>query len=97
MTSPATSRPRVYLSRRLLPPVMAALEASFDLTFHDGDDPPARARSARLMAAVDALNQSYGRNTLRTGVCGTAPRWGMKSENRSACFTTRWDELPQAR
>ena len=43
MTSPATSRPRVYLSRRLLPPVMAALEASFDLAFHDGDDPPARA------------------------------------------------------
>jgi DNA polymerase V len=49
------------------------------------------------MAAIDALNQTYGRNTLRTGVCGTAPRWGMKSENRSACFTTCWDELPQAR
>ena len=56
-----------------------------------------RARSARLMAAIDALNQIYGRNTLRTGVCGTAPRWGMKSSNRSACFTTRWDELPQVR
>ena len=61
------------------------------------DDAPARARSARLMAAIDALNQIYGRNTLRTGVCGTAPRWGMKSGNRSACFTTRWDELPQVR
>jgi DNA polymerase V len=60
------------------------------------DDPLARARSARLMAALDTLNLTYGRNTLRTGVCGTAPRWGMKSENRSGCFTTRWDELPEA-
>ena len=66
-----------------------ALPAAFDIR-------PAN-RSARLMAAIDALNQIYGRNTLRTGVCGTAPRWGMKSGNRSACFTTRWDELPQVR
>ncbi len=61
------------------------------------DDPLACARSARLMAALDTLNQTYGRNTLRTGVCGTAQRWGMKSESRSGCFTTRWDELPEAR
>lgn len=40
------------------------------------DDPLARARSARLMAALDTLNQTYGHNTLRMGVCGTAPRWG---------------------
>jgi DNA polymerase V len=74
----------------MLSPLAARQETLFD-------DPPARARSARLMAAIDALNQTYGRNTLRTGVCGTAPRWGMKVGNRSACFTTRWDELPQAR
>jgi DNA polymerase V len=48
------------------------------------------------MTVLDTLNLTYGRNTLRTGVCGTAPRWGMKSENRSGCFTTRWDELPEA-
>ena len=61
------------------------------------DDPTARARSARLMAALDTLNRTYGRNTLRTGVCGTEERWGMKSENRSGSFTTRWDELPEAK
>jgi DNA polymerase V len=48
------------------------------------------------MAALDTLNRSYGHNTLRMGVCGTAPRWGMKSESRSGGFTTRWDELPIA-
>ncbi len=60
------------------------------------DEPLARARSARLMAALDTLNRTYGHNTLRMGVCGTASRWGMKSENRSGRFTTRWDELPIA-
>jgi hypothetical protein len=48
------------------------------------------------MAALDTLNRTYGRNTVRTGVCGTAERWGMKSENRSGSFTTQWDELPEA-
>ena len=61
------------------------------------DDPLARARSARLMTALDTLNRTYGHNTLRMGVCGTAPRWGMKSESRSGRFATRWDELPEAR
>lgn len=37
------TRPRVYLSRRLLPPVMDALAAGFNLSLHDSDDQPSRA------------------------------------------------------
>lgn len=59
------------------------------------DDPEAQARSARRMAALDAINRQFGRDTLRSGASGTARRWGTRSENRSPRYTTRWDELPQ--
>lgn len=61
------------------------------------DDPVARARSARLMAAVDAVNLQFGRDTLRSGASGMDQRWAMRSESRSPRYTTRWDELPVAR
>lgn len=59
------------------------------------DDVRARSRSTGLMAAMDAINQQFGRNTLRSGVSGTAQRWAMRSDNRSPRYTTRWDELPE--
>jgi DNA polymerase V len=59
------------------------------------DDPEARVRSARRMAALDAINRQFGRDTLRSGASGTTRPWGMRSENRSPCYTTRWDELPE--
>lgn len=58
------------------------------------DDPVAREKSKRLMAAMDAVNDVYGRDTVRSAASGTKKRWGMRSENRSPCYTTRWDELP---
>ena len=61
------------------------------------DDPWQRAQSAKLMAAMDAINAEFGRDTVRTGANGTDKRWAMRSENRSPRFTTRWDELPIAR
>jgi DNA polymerase V len=50
--------------------------------------------SVKVMAALDALNQRYGRDTLRLGSAGVTHGWAMKSGNKSPCFTTRWDELP---
>ncbi|MCF8173076.1 MAG: Y-family DNA polymerase [Candidatus Methylopumilus sp.] len=60
------------------------------------DDPLQRAQSAKLMAAMDAINAEFGRDTVRTGANGTEKRWAMRSENRSPRFTTQWDELPIA-
>jgi len=60
------------------------------------DDPLQRAQSAKLMAAMDAINAEFGRDTVRTGANGTDKRWAMRSENRSPRFTTQWDELPIA-
>ncbi|MDH4466022.1 MAG: Y-family DNA polymerase [Acidovorax sp.] len=58
------------------------------------DDAAARAKSAKLMAAMDAVNSVWGRGTLRTGSAGMSKGWAMRSENRSPRYTTNWDELP---
>ena len=60
------------------------------------DDPIQRAQSTKLMAAMDAINAEFGRDTVRTAASGTEKRWAMRSENRSPRFTTCWDELPVA-
>ncbi|WP_339940358.1 Y-family DNA polymerase [Undibacterium luofuense] len=61
------------------------------------DDPLARARSARVMGAMDAVNRVWGRGTLRTAAAGVTQRWAMRSGNRSPRYTTHWNELPVAR
>lgn len=61
------------------------------------DDTAARAKSAKLMVAMDAVNSVWGRGTLRTGAAGMSKGWAMRSENRSPRYTTRWDELPMVK
>ncbi len=61
------------------------------------DDAAARAKSAKLMVAMDAVNSVWGRGTLRTGAAGMSRGWAMRSENRSPRYTTSWDELPKAK
>lgn len=63
----------------------------------EGDE--ARDRS-KLMAALDTLNQRYGRGTVFMASAGAGPeqrRWSMKQEHRSPRYTTCWEELPIAR
>jgi len=59
-------------------------------------------RQARLMQALDALNDRYGRGTLKLGSSSMAPRkskgvaeagWQMRQERRSPRYTTHWGEL----
>lgn len=58
------------------------------------DDQVAREKSARLMAAMDAVNREFGRGVLRSGASGVVQRWAVRAGNRSPRYTTRWDELP---
>ena len=55
-----------------------------------------RSQSEKLMAAMDAINHTWGRGTLRTAAAGLSQQaqWAMLSEHRSPRYTTRWDELP---
>ncbi len=60
------------------------------------DDPQVRAKSKRLMAVIDAVNQEYGRETLRSGASGIEQNWATRAEFRSPRYTTRWEDLPVA-
>ena len=47
------------------------------------DDAVARDSAAKVMAAMDAINRTWGQGTLRDGAAGTTQRWAMRLENRS--------------
>ena len=55
------------------------------------------ARSARLMAALDGVNARYGRGTLRVLATGIERSWGTRHQKLSPRYTTRADEMLQAR
>jgi len=69
------------------------------------DEPaaPAPDPRAKLMTAMDALNNRFGRDSVRLGSTAVATNgadvavWAMKQERRSPRYTTRWDEMPVVR
>ncbi|MFB6231942.1 MAG: Y-family DNA polymerase [Salinibacter sp.] len=52
-----------------------------------------------LTAAVDRVNQAYGKGTIGLAATGLPSEraWTMSRQKRSPRYTTRWDELPVAR
>ena len=53
--------------------------------------------NSRLMQVMDRINSVWGRGTLRSAAEGVRKEWSMKRERKSPNYTTRWDELPEAR
>jgi len=47
----------------------------------------------RLNTAVDAVNERYGRDTVRLAASGIDREWGMRRANVSPRYTTRWEEI----
>lgn len=60
----------------------------FSATSQDG-----RHRGLTLMASLDSINQRFGRRTVSFAAGGTRKVWALRSDQRSARFTTRWNEL----
>jgi DNA polymerase V len=57
-----------------------------------------RARQARLVRALDALNTDHGARTVHVGsLGGRRPAWAMRQAFRSPRYTTNWRELPVVR
>jgi DNA polymerase V len=54
---------------------------------------PDTPRSQKLMQVMDAINAREGRDMLRVAASGVRRGWSMRSEQRSQCYTTAWDEL----
>lgn len=56
-------------------------------------EPPPPA-SSRLMGAVDALNQRFGRGFVKISTQGAHAQWQMRQERKSPHYTTQWHALP---
>jgi len=54
-------------------------------------------RRERLMAAVDALNHRFGRDTVQWAACGLRPGWTMRRSRLSRAATTRIEDIPIVR
>ena len=48
-----------------------------------------------LMAALDAINEKFGRRTIQFGMTVAGDKqWAMQQTQRSPAYTTSWNELP---
>jgi DNA polymerase V len=54
---------------------------------------PTEDKSAKLMVAIDIINERWGRSMIRTGSQGDNEPWAMRQSNLSQRYTTQWDEL----
>jgi DNA polymerase V len=57
-------------------------------------DPAKHSQRQARSAALDALNDRFGKNTVRYAAEDLAQAWQPKRMLRSPRYTTRWDELP---
>jgi DNA polymerase V len=58
------------------------------------------AENMRLMSALDAINQRYGKGTMKmasSGLDGDRRVWSMRQERRTPGYTTDWAGIPVAR
>jgi DNA polymerase V len=65
----------------------------------DFDRPETRDHS-KLMAAVDSINDRFGRGAIHVGsAVGTGPPrdWSMRQERLTPQYTTKWSDMPIAR
>ncbi len=50
-------------------------------------------RNGEVMKAMDKINTRYGKDVLRCGSQGFEASWVMRSERKSPCYTTRFDDI----
>lgn len=53
--------------------------------------------SGKSMLVMDAINEKFGRGTLRSAATGVEKGWAMRRGSMSPRYTTSWDELMRVR
>ena len=56
-----------------------------------------RESSDSIMNTLDGINERYGSSTIRLASEGVEKSWRMRRENVSPCYTTRFDDLVEAK
>lgn len=54
-------------------------------------------KRSHLMETIDSLNSHFGKNTLFFGAMGINPKWKVRADRRSNCYTTSWHSLAIAK
>ena len=54
-------------------------------------------KRARLMAAMDLVNERMGKGTVFPAAAGIQRTWKLRSEMKSPCYTTRFADLPRVK
>ncbi|MEI7532508.1 MAG: Y-family DNA polymerase [Betaproteobacteria bacterium] len=94
---------RIYRSNYVYKKAGIILSDLHDAYHHQGDlfTKIDEEKSQQVMRTIDNLNLRYGANTLTlasTGiVVGNPHSWRMRANQKSQCFTTRWDEIALAK
>ncbi|HOY87247.1 MAG TPA: Y-family DNA polymerase [Methylotenera sp.] len=50
-------------------------------------------KSTKLMQTMDGINKKMGKESIKLASEGFTRPWKMKQENKSPCYTTKWEEL----
>ena len=50
-------------------------------------------KSNKLMTVMDNINKKMGKESIKVASEGFKRHWKMRQENKSPCYTTKWDEL----
>ena len=56
-----------------------------------------RESSDSIMNTLDRINERYGSSTIRLASEGVDKSWSMRRESVSPCYTTRFDDLVEAK
>ena len=56
-------------------------------------DMPDSIGSQSRMKAMDAINRRFGRDTVKLGSSGIRPKWSLRREMLSPCYSTDWNDL----
>lgn len=51
-------------------------------------------KSKALMAAMDKINLKMGKEAVKLASEGFKRPWKMRQENKSPCYTTKWEDIP---
>ena len=78
--------------------VLMGIESATTQMQLDWLNPPDSDKRKSLMHTIDALNQRFGRHSIRTAdqdAAGNNAGWRMKRERLSPCYTTQFAQLLQ--
>ena len=70
--------------------------SELQLSLFDSEN-PMREKNEKITKTLDQINQKFGSHTISFLACGTKTPWDKNGTQKSASFTTSWNDLPKVR